>query len=284
MMDKKEAREILGVGIDSSTNEIEKRYSILLKKHKLSNAEQNEGQKENNYSFEQVTAAYNTLMGYEIPIEETPPSKADPFFEKTGLDKKKVKNFFYYYKYHILVVIVALIILGSFIRTLVTNVDPDFHMAFIGDFSYTETQKLKDAVREGIPQIKEPSIDFAYISDKAVGEEQAAMAIKATLFFAAQETDVFVLDKANYERYAIEGVFLSLDGIAPSLGVDIDDNKEYILTAAEHSEPHLYGIEVTDSKVLMESGVISSDEMIAVIYLNGKQQETALKVLELLTK
>ncbi len=284
MMDKEKAREILGVGIDASPNEIEKRYSILLKKYKQSNSTHNEGTQEDSYSFEQATIAYNTLMGYNIPAEETPPSKAAPVLKKLGLDEKKVKNFFYYYKYYILAVIVALIIVGTIIKSLTTKVEPDFNMAFIGDFAYTDGQRLEDTVREEIDEINEPSIGFAYISDDIIGEEQVGMAIKATLFFVSQETDLFIFDKENYEKYAIEGVFLNLDDIAPKLGIDMEENKEYILTANGQSEPHLYGINVTESKVLKESGVYSNDEMIAAIYLNGKQQETTLKVLELLTK
>jgi len=284
MMDKEKAREILGIGKDASPYEIEKRYSVLLKKHKLSSSARNDDAEENEYNFEQITEAYNILMGYEIPKEETPPGKAAPLLNKVGLDEKKVNNFFYYYKYHILAIIAALIIVGSLVKTFVTKVDPDFYMAFIGDFPYTEAQMLEDTVRKEIPEIKEPSISFAYISDEVLGEEQIAMQIKATLFFATQDTDIFILDRANYEKYAAEGIFLSLDDIASKLNVDMEKNKEYLLTAQGQTEPRLYGINVTDSKVLKESGVFTNNEMIAAIYLNGKRQDTALKVLELLTK
>jgi len=284
MMDKEKARQILGVTEDASPAEIEKRFAILLKKHKLSQSTQDENAQGNEYSFDEITDAYNTLMGYEIPAEESPPSAAAPILNKLGLDEKKVKNFFYYYKYYIIAIIAVLIIIGSFIKTVVTKVDPDFHVAFIGDFKYVDEQILKDRIKEEIPEIKEPNIGIAYLSEEMLGQEQMAMEIKASLFFVTGETDVFVLDRENYEKYAVEGVFLSLDEIAPELGVDMEKNKDYVLTANDQTEPHLYGINVTDSRVLKKSGIFNDDEMIAAIYANSKRQETALKVLELLTK
>lgn len=321
MMDKKEARKILGVSKETSRNDIERRFSILLKKQRLvketpavdeegvaevtqeAGLTQETGVTQEEYSFEQVTQAYNILMGYELPVKEEAPSKAAPLFKKAGIDEKKARNFFYYYKYHILAVIIAIVSMVFIVRGCVNRVDTDFTTAFIGKISYSETEKLKEATKVNIPEIKEPGFDGAFISEDDHGEQQYAMVMKATVLFAAGDVDVFILDKANFERYAKSGAFLSLDDIAPKLGVDMEKNKEYIVKIEESedisgdkskdtsedsvvSEPveeHLYGIDISQSAALKESGIIGK-EMIAALYVGGKQQEKAIKYLQFIMK
>ncbi len=306
-MDKKEARKILGVSKETSRNDIERKFSILLKKqrmvkeHPADEAEQasgevrDDGDKQEEYSFEQVTQAYNILMGYEVPVKEEPSSKAAPLFKRAGIDEKKARNFFYYYKYHMLAVIVAVISIVLIIRGCVNRVDSDFTIAFIGEISYSETDKLRIAIKEKIPEITEPGFDGAFISENDRSEQQYAMVMKATVLFAAGEVDVFILDKASFEKYAKLGAFMSLDEIAPKLGVDMEKSKEYIVkvedsndisseeTANEPAEEHLYGIDITKSMALKDSGIFGI-EMIAALHVSGKQQDKAVKLLQFLLR
>jgi hypothetical protein len=275
-MNKKEARQILGVSKETSTNDIERKFSILLKKHKMlkERPEDETGQdtgsaqdviamqdtvdKQEEYSFDQVVQAYNILMGYEVPMKEEPPSKVAPLFRKAGLDEKKTRNIFYYYKYQILAVIIAIISIVSIVRGCVNRVEPDFTTAFIGEIVYTDTDKLSDAIKLNIPEIKEPAFDRAFVTDNDQSDQQYAMLMKATVLFAAGDVDVFILDRANFERYAKQGAFSSLDEIALKLGVDMEENEKCIVRIEDSEElsndatgdkaanapveKHLYGI------------------------------------------
>lgn len=323
MMDKKEARKILGVSKEISKNDLERKFSILLKKHRMvkeqqededsqddevtqnsvvtqnTGAEQNTGDKQEEYSFEQVTQAYNILMGYEIPMKEEPPSKAAPLFNKAGIDEKKARNFYYYYKFHILGIIIAIIAIVFTVKGCINRVDPDFTTAFIGEINYSDTDKLRDAIKASIPEIKEPGFDGAYVSEDDQSQQQYAMVMKATVLFAANGVDVFIMDKSNFEKYAKQGAFVSLDEIAPKLGVDMEKNRAYIIkvensedvsedksvedAAKEPVEEHLYGIDITQSTALKEAGVFGN-EMIAALYVGGKQQDKAVKLLQFLMK
>ena len=122
-MDKNEARKILGVSEEASTTEIEKKYYILLKKHRQEMYVNSQGEDdsaeedssgavpaggesiteneeaESEDDFDLITEAYNTLMGYEVTVEEEPPGKAAAFLKKFGFDEKKTDNFLHYYKY-----------------------------------------------------------------------------------------------------------------------------------------------------------------------------------------
>ena len=205
---------------------------------------------------------------------------------------------FLQHKYHIIISIVLVIAVVYFVRGCVNKVEPDFNVAFLGRLGYLDaSEKLKEIIKENIPIITEPGIDGAYLTDdEVIDEQQYAMQMKTAVLFAAGNIDVFILDKPNYEKYAKLGVFISLDEIAPRLGIDMEKHKEYILrvereeydsgddrteSVAEESPEHLYGIDVRDSKVLNEAGIIG-DEMIAAIFTGCKQADKAERFLEFL--
>lgn len=325
-MDKKEARKILRVTKDASRNEIERKYAIYLRRHRAELAKkaekQGEGEEQSEktpydsaapsveskqpdeYSFEQITKAYDVLMGYEIPQKEYVPGKAAPLLKKAGIDERKAKNFFYYYKYYILAIIAVILIVVFSVRGCVNAVKPDFNIAFIGRFLYSDAaEDLKDRIRANIPQIAEPGIDGAYLGEDGLGEQQYAMEMKATILVAASDIDVCILDKNTFIRYAKQGALMSLDEIAPRLGVDLNANKEFVVsvddspfetegtfeeetadsTVQEPAETHLFGIDVSNSAVLNETGVIG-DEKIACIFVRCEQIEKAEKLIQFLMK
>lgn len=354
-MDKKEARRILGVTKEASRSDIERKYSILLKKHrqemlqnKHSESEQpdepedsaasaaieqsgaadgNEatslgmtGQKgekvsedsagEADFDFNRITEAYNVLMGYDVKVQEEAPGKAAPILKKIGIDEKKAKNFFYYYKYYIIGIIVLLAVIISTVGSCINRPDYDFNIAFIGNIYYFDSaDELQESIKQNVPEIKEPSIDGAYLSDNEQGltDDQYAMETKAFILTSAADVDVFILDRNCYERYAKHGVFMSLDDIAPKLGVDISEHQDLVLAEEEDEDTedtdgtdraeeskdesggetagqeHLYGIDVSDSTALKESG-IAAEDMIAAIFAGCEQQEKAEALLRFLLK
>lgn len=380
-MDKKEARKILGVTKETSRNDIERKYSILLKKHRAASlppdkSEEDaaeEGTPESNasqaasattrkepaaeeYSFDQITEAYNVLMGYEVAVKEEPPSKVAPLLKKAGIDEKKARNFFYYYKFYILGALALVVALFFGIRSFVNRVEPDFNIAFLGTFSYLDSvDKLSKDIKQNIPEIKEPGIDGAMLTTADMPDEQQssgnqpsgtqqqgtgtqptdtgtqqttggqnqtdpqqqyAMEMKAMVLIAAGDVDVFIVDRDRYEKYAKQGVFLSLDDIAPKLGADAEKNKELITSIEEDKDPlgtsgtkdnqsadsgadasadkaagdstadvqpHLYGIDVSNSTVLKETGVLG-EEKIAAIFVGSKRTDKAEKFIQYLMK
>jgi len=325
-MDKKEARKILNVSKDATRNEIERKYAIYLKRYKAEQAKLTEdketgeeqgdkalhdsgavsagARQPSEYTFEQITEAYDLLMGYEVPKKEYVPSKAAPLLQKAGIDERKARNFLYYYKYHILAVIALILTIALTVRGCVNRVKPDFNIAFIGRIVYSEVaEDLKNSIKANVPEITEPGIDGAYLADDSLGEQQYAMEMKATVLLAAGDIDVFILDKTSFVRYAKQGAFMSLDEIAPRLGVDLEANKDLIVevvddyletdglpenetagdTAQKPSETHLFGIDVSNSAVLKETGVIG-DEKIACIFVGCEQIEKAEKFIEFLMK
>lgn len=281
MMDKKEAYKVLGLASNASRNDIERRYSILLKKHRMASAEEQEGSEAIN--IDEVTAAYSLLMGYVEP--EAVAKAPNPLLKKVGIDEKKAGNFLHYYKVHIIIGIIALIVLATTIRGCVTRVDPDFNLAFLGNIYFSETDALKDTIKAEIPEIKEPGFDGAFLGadGSSDGQQEYAMQMKAMVLFAAADVDLFIIDKANFDKYAEQGAFISLDEIAPKLGIDKEKNKTYAAKSKEDTAEHIYGVDISNSEVLKKSN-IQGKEMIAAIPVRGKQLDKAEKLIALLLK
>jgi len=277
MIELKDAYEILGVKEGASRDEIVKRYDILLKKHRMN---QQQGQNDE-ADLEKLNEAYNLLMGYhskelddavEAERKRMTNPLLKPIAKKFNLDEKKVYNFFYYHKVHIIVSLIVLVAMVYTVRSCANRVEPDINVEFIGDFLYSETDVLKEMVRSRVPDIKEPSIDIITISDKIQGEQDYAMRMKAVTLMAAGDIDIFILDKANFNLYAKQGAFLSLDDLADELNIDRDKNKDYIAKVESSQEEHLFGVDISNSSILKEANM-KYTEAIATMRFNPKHRD-----------
>lgn len=282
MLDREEACKILGVSEDAAKDEIIKRYDILLKKHRaISQA----GGKEE-YSMEQIDEAYNLLMGYESEQPETP-AKSSPVlglvYRKLNLDEKKVNNFFHYHKTHIVVSIIALIVLITTVRGCVNRVNPDLFFTIMGDIYVTDVEKVQNGIKEILPEAKAPQVDSVILTEKDQGEQAYAMQMKAVTLMAAGDMDLLILDKINFERFAKQGAFISLEDLANELGIDREKNKSYVITPEEGGKEALYGINVTESAFLKQQN-IKGKEMIAAIRINAKHQDKAVSLFKQIIK
>ncbi|HHW30328.1 MAG TPA: DnaJ domain-containing protein [Clostridiaceae bacterium] len=285
MEHKKDPYEILGVKKGDSESEIERKYFILSKRYKIEKSENPEADIET--KIEELNWAYNVLMGGSTEkSEEEEINESSPILRKLGINQKKLSNFFHYYKFHILISIIVIVFVGYTVKGCITRVDPDFCIAFVGDYSYTDTLPLKEMILNEWTDVKEILIDGAILSEDNDPQLNYAMQMKAVVLFGAGDVDVFILDKTNFEKYAKQGAFISLDEIVDELNIDLERNKDYILkvevgedegTAGEH----LYGIDVSGSR-LFSDNVITGDEKIAAIYTRTKRYDLSVKFLKLL--
>lgn len=282
MPDVREARTILGVREDASRDEIERKYTVLLKKHRAT-AAQDENQGGEKVDIAAVTQAYNLLMGYEEPQTEEENRAPNPVLTKMGIDEKKARNFLHYYKFHILIGIVLLFVMVFTIRGCVLRVDPDLNVAFVGNIYLDNSDLLKQKVEAAVPEITEPGFDNAFLAKDMDGQQAYAMQMKAMVLFGAADTDLFILDKENFRKYAAQGAFMNLDEWGAELKVDMNLNSELIVGTEEDPAKHLYGVNIGKNKFLAESGVIG-EELIAAIPVRSKNVEKAKKLVEFLLK
>jgi hypothetical protein len=299
----KEAMQILGVVEGSTKHDVEVRYDILMKKYKLLKSEGNLDEK-SEADFEKITEAYRILMGYEIdePKIETKETYTDKAFKKAGLDKKKADNFFYYHKFHILIAIVALIAIVLTVKSFVDRVDPDITVGFIGEVNVQEYDTLKAKIKENIPEIKAIDFDSAYITQNSKeAQQEAANLSKALVLLSVSDTDMFLMNKYTYQNYAPSGPFMNMESLVKDLKIDTSksdylklkvvdewdkpnaEQKERKVLKYKDAEPHLYGIDVTNSKFFKGINIIGP-EKILVIKQNPKKMDLVLKLVRLFSE
>lgn len=159
-MEFSKACEVLGVSENASRDEIERKYTILLKKRKLAKAE---GDFSNtaDIDIDQVTSAYNLLMGYEEPKANEVPAKVNSILKKAGIDQEKAQNFWYYNKFRVLIGIALLLAVVFTLKSCLTAERPDFNLAFIGNIYFSDNDLLKTNIKKAVPDIKVPTVDGA---------------------------------------------------------------------------------------------------------------------------
>ncbi len=297
-----EARAILGVTKDSSKEEIEKRYDVILKKHRILKQEGNLDESAE-YTFQKCTDAYRIIMGYEVdePKVERKETYTDKAFQKVGIDRKKADNFFHYHKFHILIGIIAVIVIAFTIRSFVTRVEPDITIGMLGIVNQQAVDGFENKIKENVPEIKEISVDSAMLSGDSNDPQAYAYMQKAMVLIAASDTDLFLVNKYAYDSYATNGAFMDMGGIAKDLDIDVsksdylklrvvdeweepkDMNSERKPKTYKDTEPQLYGIDVTNSEFFKGLDVVGP-EKILVIRAGAENLDLILKLVKLFAK
>jgi ABC-type glycerol-3-phosphate transport system substrate-binding protein len=204
---------------------------------------------------------------------------------KLGLDEAKTKNFLYYYKNKIILGVLAIIILGVMIRGCIMNVSPDLNITLIGSVYIPDEQveTLNTKIKQNFSDIKAINVENLYTAGALESEQDIAIQQKVMLVLTVGDTDIVIMDRVNYERYASQGAFLNLDEYTDSWGIDKEKNKENSVVLEDTGEKHLYGVDVADSVFLKDVG-ISGKEKIAAIKFNAKNKEKTMKVFPYIIK
>lgn len=297
-----EAMKILGITKDTTKDEIEKKYDIVLKKYRIRKSEGTLDEQAES-DFQNSTEAYRIVMGYEVDEPKIPKKEtySDKAFKKAGIDPKKANNFFYYHKVHIVISIIALIVIIMTVRSIVLRVDPDVTVGLLGEVYQPATEILETKIYEKIPEITKVAFDSATLTDNYEDPQAYAYMQKAMVLIAASDIKLFIVNKFAYERYALDGAFMALEDIAKDLNIDISDSEYLKLRVVDDweettdpnavrkpktyidNEPRLYGIDVTDSELFKDADVVGP-EKILVVRAGSEDIEFELKLIELFAK
>ena len=132
--------------------------------------------------------------------------------------KKKIDNFFYYYKFHVLIGAFILIFLIIFIKDMVTKIDYDYSVAFLGNYGMSSDDSLalqqwfeehgEDLNGDG--EVHVQISDYSCPGDGEEGYDPQVFAAMQTRFIVdVQEgtSMIYFLNQEKYEDYKDEGVF-----------------------------------------------------------------------------
>ena len=193
-LDREKALEILQLNSEATKDDVSKRYSILTRKFRTMEKD------ERGYTIEDVTHAYNLLMGItyidkkeeerQRALRENPPLLA----RLLKVDPVKLENFFHYYKIHMIISVAVIAILFFSIRSCINQVEPDFTLICYGKIYCQDPELIENDVKERLPGLEAPSVQF--ISSMAEDPQyQYASQMKFVAMIAAREVDIVIMDK-----------------------------------------------------------------------------------------
>lgn len=164
-----------------------------------------------------INAGEDTIHQNEIKLE-------------TGRDKRK--NWWYYHKIHILVGVIAVALVGSFIYSMVSKVDPDYTVALLTSYSMPETglNQLEKCItpyaddRNGDGQVVVNVVNYVFSDDAdADYAQQQASVVRFLADASSNEVMIYLHDETAFDalKENFDGFFQYTDG--RTMPEDADD-------------------------------------------------------------
>lgn len=210
--------------------------------------------------------------------------------------KGKLHYIWDYYKWYFVFGIVIFTVAAYTIPAMIENhKEAVLYAAFVNSQIYSQetTTLMDDFVEQANIDMdgKRIVLDTSLIIDRDKADQISMQHNQKVLaLFSSNTLDVMINDEDNYQFYASQGAFQSLEDVLPK---DIFEKyKPYMLTcnSKDSNQTIYYGIKVRTSKVLYEEQAYSNDmgqlmaEPVFSICTNASQPENAVKFLEFLMK
>lgn len=201
---------------------------------------------------------------------------------KNMTTKEKMEYIWDYYKVYIIAGIIVIYLFGAFTSSILNRKEYILNIALIGKFA--DFDKLNEFSKEVTKELigdpsgrKQASTDFYRLVENQNGNFtlDPASTQKLMARMGAQDIDVMVLDKSNFEILAKQGAFLRLDDIK-----ELNLSGLNVAKVGENSsevKAGIYGIYIErDNKYLQNLGYDYDDKIIAIMS-NAQHKDLAIK-------
>ncbi len=287
----KKSYEILGLPALADKQEVEDRYSMLLKRERA-RIKQNPGtntQKE--ADFELITAAYKRILAYEDEKYREEFNKQEyGKYRKLSGPAQKIDHFWRYYKFHTLgsILLIILIIYGisSYLdqqeekRRIAALPPVDVNLTFLGTFASKEdddkNEKLNAALLADFPGWGRFDGKIVFVPQDEMN--QPAYLQKATVVVATEFDDVYVTDEFMLGWMGKQGAFLDL-GAEPELAPLLNESNSMKFATVDDPEEKIYAIDLSKTSFIKTIPVIGG-KFYAGIRVNGENPEKSVQFLK----
>lgn len=295
-----QAYKTMGLPENASKEEVDKRYTILMRQARSRQKLSTEANADNapSVDFENVTRAYRLILDHENQ-QATEQFNQQEYgkYKKMAGTAAKVDHFWRYYKVHVFggILAVALIIYGivSFIdhreeQARLASLPPiDLYILYFGEYFINDgdggngtVEQLEEALLAQFPEWKRFKVNLTYVPVETKDQMDMASQQKAMIVMATEKPDIYIMDTTTFDRFAAQGVLLNLDDIATG------SVKEALTTDAAHKQiteddptEHVYGIDISKSSINDNLPVIAKNNFIAGIRVNTVNSEKALQLI-----
>lgn len=295
MEDIKQAYEELGLEPFVDKEEVEKRYSTLLRKERSRAKLGEEASNDPTFDFGKITEAYRAILDYETKqYTEAFEEKEYGKYKKMAGQAKKFDHFWRYYKVHtfISVLLVAALIYGVVVfmerqeekRYLASLPPIDVKVSFLGNFYNTSEDDSFTTTNHKLladfPEFERFETDMIYVPDDP--SMQYAYLQKAFVMLMTEKPDIYIVDEAMMNWAGGQGVFTSLEDVA-SLN-ELKDTKYAVRATVMDgeevvAEDQFFTIDLSES-ALADELPIAFSKLYVGIRADAPRPEAALAFIE----
>ncbi|MBD2844795.1 J domain-containing protein [Paenibacillus sp. IB182496] len=298
MDELKQAYERLGLLETADKAEVEKRYMLLVRKHRAQEAK-SDGELppgEERIDFAAVNAAYKHILAHEDQQAAEAYNRQEyGKYRKMAGVAQKTDHFFSYYKYHLLGAVVILVLIGFGINSYLDrqaekereaalppiDVSVMLHGQFYSEDGGQETAPLEQALLDYFPDWQRLTVDLTYVPIETRSEMDMAAVQKAVLMLISEKKDVYILDRNSYTSLVQQGLLRPIDEAYEERFRPLLDNEEAALRTSTEDVPeeHVYAIDLTNSPHAEDLPLIYQD-MVVGIRIDAQRPDNAVRFIE----
>lgn len=278
MLDKKQAYSVLGLDEDAAPEQVEKRYAVLLLRHK--GRSDQDAAAAGEPTMAQISEAYNYIKGAAIQEEIKQKEPKSPTVAR-------ISHIYEYYRWHIIGTILVIVLIFYTASSIMDNRNEekriaraDLKVTFFTNFQVQDPQPFEVKLLEGLKDWKDVHLVSQYAPTDPKDEYGMAMLQKAMISMAADKADLYIIDKANFDKFGPQGAFLNLEEV-PALSATPKDKRATV--KLEEGKSVWAGIDVSDHPALADLKLPPSVQKIAAVRVNAGKKDNALKALEYLS-
>lgn len=288
----KEAYEKLGLPETATSEELDDRYTLLMRQTRSEQRRNPDKSDEVEERFAEVTKAYNFILEEEKrkSLEELSRQKYGKFKGMAGA-AEKTEHFFRYYRYHVLG---GLALIGIIIYIIISIFDHraeqerlaklppvDLSVMFLGSYITPDGSQnykpIEDAILAQFPDWKRVEINVTYVPELDSGNpNDAALLQKAMLVLATERPDLYIMDQGAFDWVGNQGMIRSLE---PELEGELKSlvTPDMLKKTKQDEEPteQVYAVNIIDSP-LSEELPIAKKDMFAGVRAGSEKEANAL--------
>lgn len=292
MEDLKQAYAVLGLPETASKEELENRYFLLTRRARAQKMrERSDIPADELVDIDAVTEAYRFIRDYEeqqakAEYEEKHYGKYRGMADKA----KKWDHFFHYYKFHIIIGIILLIAIGYGVKSyadhraeqarLASLPPPDLTIMFYGNYFYqgsfsVDKEEMGAQALKQFPDWKRVLSNLTYVPADVKSEQDMAFVQKSVITLIDDKSDLFIMDKANFDKLVAEGLFAPLDSMTGEAAALASSASAVKTGTTDDPAVRAYGVDISGSKIAQDMDLQGSSEYIAAIRANAKNPDNA---------
>ncbi|KZS44421.1 molecular chaperone DnaJ [Paenibacillus glucanolyticus] len=272
----KEAYERMGLPEDATKEQLDDRYTLLMRQTRSHQRREPDRAEEIEAEFSEITKAYKFILEEETrkSLEEMNQKRYGKYKKFAGT-AEKTDHFFRYYKFHVLggvalIGVLIYIVISIFNhqaeKERLASLPPvDLEVMFLGSYMNKDGGQdltpIEDAILAQFPEWKRVTVTMNYVPPLDSNNPQdAAMLQKALLVLSTERPDLYIMDQTAYDWVGNQGMVRPLEAEVEGVWKDLLTPEQLVKgTNEEDGSEHVYAVDILGSTMSEELPVLKKD-------------------------